>query len=182
MQHFAAIMFPNQNTNGWIHIAGPYKPPEKNRPAFASALRKMIINNKTLQVAPILTGDLNIHSWEVAEKGVNQQRIEENQILELPSPTTPTYRTGAVTDGVSKAPGRYLPEALSPQEADTRNNDEMWRVYLVCATPTTVLADHHALMVDFTAIQEARMPQMEKYNIKTISTEAWGARDIELRN
>ena len=68
------------------------------------------------------------------------------------------------------------------QEVDTEGNDGLSYVYPVFVTPTTALADRHALMVDFITIRQARMPQSRKYRIKVMSTDARGKNDAEIKN
>ena len=97
-----------------VRIRGP---PEKQRPPYAPAFRRMLTASCESRAAAVVMGDVNLHSWATAETGVYQQWIAKERPQKLSGSDEPTFRAGAVTDGVLLNPGLLTPEGSLPQDA-----------------------------------------------------------------
>ena len=60
----STIVFPNHNKKDQLAIVGVYGPPEKDRPAYEPMLGATLNHHREHRITTVLTGGLNITSWE----------------------------------------------------------------------------------------------------------------------
>ena len=107
------------------------------------------------------------------EKGADQEWIEEAGLWELSDPSTPTYRAGAVADGVRLALGVYRPEGILPQAADPETDGGNPDVHPLFVSEDLVMANRHALFLDLLTT-EAEIFRQPKNTPSTVLQEKSG--------
>ena len=118
-------------------------------------------------------GDVNMNARKETEQDAYRTWLGEEQLWELSSARRPTYVTGPVADRVWLARGRYLPGRTIPRNAEKGDGGNFPTDYPVVVTAEKAPADHHALTLDLTTLEQPRMLRIERYNINTLPTEGW---------
>ena len=128
IERCATLLSPNHTMEDPIVVVGMYRPPEREHPPYKNAYKKVHPQNSSQQTATLLMGEFNRHAWEDTE--------------------FPTYRAGTRTNGVLRAPGKYIREGTPPQEVEADLGGGRREVHPAIVTGVAVLAVHHALFLD----------------------------------